>query len=142
MPPPSPSPALHLQLLSQRFAVFQLAANERPPPGLLDALCDPANQKFVSITRANDELSIVCDRECLTEGDATRAPEQWMCIKVVGPMDLGLTGILSSMTAPLRVANVPIFVVSTWNTDWLLVNASKGQQAVAALKADGWTFRN
>lgn len=51
-----------------------------------------------------------------------------------------LTGVLASFTLPLQEAQVPVFAVSTWNTDYVLVPKDKLEVAVGALKKDGWTF--
>ncbi|KAF9469819.1 ACT domain-containing protein [Collybia nuda] len=64
----------------------------------------------------------------------------WTCIKIMGPMEHNLTGILADFSAPLKAAQVPIFAVSTWNTDYVLVPATMLDVAVTALKADGWSF--
>jgi hypothetical protein len=70
---------------------------------------------------------------------------------------IGLTGVMAALTAPLRDAQVPIFVISTWcvsivahrvwtlrlvfrDTDWLLVGKDLLEDAREALSADGWVF--
>lgn len=59
---------------------------------------------------------------------------------VRGPMDLSLTGIMHALCGPLKNAGVPVFASSTWYTDYVLVNASKKEQARKALEDDGWRF--
>jgi len=51
-----------------------------------------------------------------------------------------LTGVLSSFTAPLKEAQIPVFAVSTWNTDYILVPIDKISGAIVVLKGDGWIF--
>ncbi|KZV81736.1 hypothetical protein EXIGLDRAFT_727050 [Exidia glandulosa HHB12029] len=140
MPPPSTSRALHLKLLAETFAVFQLSVGETIHPYILEHLVSSKTGEFLSITRTSEELSIVCDRTVVPRDMDAKITEEWKCIQVVGPMDLSLTGILAALSAPLKEANVPIFVVSTWNTDWLLVTAQNAPAAVHALTLDGWTF--
>ncbi|KAI9632462.1 ACT domain-containing protein [Dioszegia hungarica] len=61
-------------------------------------------------------------------------------LSVKGPLDLTLTGILNELTTPLRLAKVPIYAISTWNTDYILVPSEKLDRAVEVLKKTGWTF--
>lgn len=51
-----------------------------------------------------------------------------------------LTGVLASLTAPLKVAKVPVFALSTWKTDYVLVPTKKLQEAIRALRGDDWVF--
>ncbi|EJD48207.1 hypothetical protein AURDEDRAFT_61115 [Auricularia subglabra TFB-10046 SS5] len=138
MPPPSSSTALHLRLLPETFAIFQLGPGETIPANLLESVAQPDGRKFISITRTKEEVSVVCDRALLDSEQIP--PGEWKCIQVIGPMDLTMTGILAAVSQPLKEAGVPIFVVSTWNTDWLLVPAKHAEEAVQALEKDLWTF--
>ncbi|KAJ6566004.1 hypothetical protein B0H10DRAFT_2112181 [Mycena sp. CBHHK59/15] len=49
-------------------------------------------------------------------------------------------GVLAGFVEPLKRAEVPIFAISTWNTDYILVPKDKLARAIDALKTDGWTF--
>jgi len=62
-----------------------LPASQQPPIALVNALTDPTNSKFISITRVSDEISVVCDYTILPNGTQS---DEWKCIKIVGPMDL------------------------------------------------------
>jgi len=55
-------------------------------------------------------------------------------------MDLSLTGILHALTGPLKVAEVPVFASSTWDTDYVLINEEKQEVAKKALETEGWRF--
>ena len=59
----------------------------------------------------------------------------WRCLKVEGPLDFGLTGILASLAEPLAKAGVSIFAISTYDTDVLLVKSPDVGRAVEALGA-------
>lgn len=71
---------------------------------------------------------------CLLEIKAERG---WRCICLVNPFDFGLTGILASVLLLLAEAQVGIFAVSTYNTDYLLVKARDLDRAMAALEQAG-----
>ncbi|KAJ6469647.1 ACT domain-containing protein [Mycena vitilis] len=64
----------------------------------------------------------------------------WRAVKIAGPMEFNLTGVLAGFVQPLKVAEVPVFAISTWNTDYVLVPKEKLETAVGALKGVGWTF--
>ncbi|CAE6479410.1 hypothetical protein RSOLAG22IIIB_07390 [Rhizoctonia solani] len=143
MPPPSTSSALHLLVLPKSFRVFKLAPSTSFPLALLGILQKPPiGDEFVSVTRNAGEVSVVTDH-AFVESDELGITEEgnlWRCIKVQGPMEHSLTGIMAALTAPLRDAQVPIFAISTWDTDWLLVGINDLERATQALRTDGWVL--
>jgi len=54
---------------------------------------------------------------------AENVERDWRAFEVVGPLPFGLTGVVSGLTAPLAAAGIPVFVVSTYDTDYVLVKA-------------------
>jgi len=64
----------------------------------------------------------------------------WSCIKVLGPLDFSLTGILADISAVLAKASVSIFAISTFDTDYVLVKSEKLPVARNALQKAGYTF--
>lgn len=63
----------------------------------------------------------------------------WRCLKVQGPLDFALVGVMASLTGPLAAAGVSLFALSTYDTDYLLVKAGNLAQAVDALESAGHT---
>lgn len=113
---------MRLEILRGEFAIKKLEASAPIPVW--------ATGEFVSITRTREELSIVCE-----------APGgEWRCLKVEGPLDFSLVGILASLAEPLAKAGISIFAISTFNTDHILVNAANLDRAVEALRAAGHTI--
>ncbi|MEM7016264.1 MAG: ACT domain-containing protein [Pseudomonadota bacterium] len=90
---------------------------------------------FVSLTRTNDEVSLVC--KPLKNPGNCRVESDWRMLKVLGPLDFALTGILASLASPLAAADIPIFVISTFDTDYLLVKQDKLAQAIQVLENEG-----
>ena len=124
---------MKLSLTPDRLTVCQL-----PPDAAIPAWA--ANAKtFLSITRTADELSIVC-AEDLAPADV-KQETNWRTLKIKGPLDFGLTGILSSVLDPLAKAGISIFAISTYHTDYILVKADKVEAATAALRAAGHNVR-
>lgn len=120
-----------LSILSDTFAICRLAATAAIP-----AWADAGG--FCSITHTPDELSIVCLQRNVP--DAVQAAGDWRCLKVTGPLDFALTGIVAGLTAPLAEAGISVSVVATYDTDYLLIKADKLAGAVATLQAAGYNF--
>jgi hypothetical protein len=81
----------------------------------------------------------VC-RQALVPRDV-RAERDWRCFEVAGPLDFALTGVVASLSATIADARISIFVVSTFDTDYLLVKAKDAQAAAQALSAAGHELR-
>jgi hypothetical protein len=86
---------------------------------------------FTSVTRSCDELSIVCPTQNLPA--EVQSPHRWICYKLEGPFPFSLTGVLLSFIEPLSSSGIPIFAISTYDTDYVLVQeefAGATQQAL------------
>ena len=96
--------------------------------------------QFYSISKTDEELSIVCPSSVSinSENSATG----WACIKVYGPLDFSLTGILADISAILAKTGISIFAISTFDTDYILVRSEKLQVAKKALQQAEHTFKN
>ncbi|KAF8167382.1 ACT domain-containing protein [Crassisporium funariophilum] len=138
MPPPSNSSALHLLVLNEPFFVVQLQPGQEIAPCVLKDLTD-GKGGFFSVTRTKDEVSLVGEAYKWMPA-SYKEQSTWMCIKIQGPMEHSLTGIMASLTAPLKVAKVPVFALSTWNTDYVLVPTEMLSEAARVLERDGWVF--
>ena len=103
---------LTLTVLPDSLAICRLSPAEDVPEWAMIG-------EFVSITHTGDELSIVCAEEHVPAD--VKADREWRALKVEGPLDLALTGVLASLANPLAEAQINIFAVSTFDTDYLLV---------------------
>ena len=83
-----------------------------------------------------DELSLVCAEASVPAG-VTRQSD-FRALQVIGPLDFAATGIVAALTAPLAAAAIPVFVFSTYDTDYLLVRAPRLEPAVLALASAGF----
>ena len=92
---------------------------------------------FIGSTDA--ELSLVCETDRTPERTLARE-DGWRAMRVAGQMEFSLTGILSRIATTLADAGVPIFAVSTYDTDYILVKREHLDRAVEALKAAGYCF--
>lgn len=119
-----------LELLPGRFAIARLAAT--------DAIPAWAGGTFVSITRTPAELSVVCD-EAAVPVDVL-AERGWRAMRVIGPIPFEVTGVAAALTAPLAAAGISVFLLATFDTDYLLVKDAVCDRACAALRDTGWQF--
>lgn len=74
---------------------------------------------FNSITRTTDELSIVCPT--VNVPPEVHSPHRWICLKLEGPFPFSQTGVLLSFIEPVSTKNAPIFAISTYDTDYVLI---------------------
>jgi hypothetical protein len=121
-------PSLELTLLEEPLSVCRLCRGA-PIPGW------GAGSSFWSATRTADELSVVCAERDVPPG--VKQEPGWRALKLQGPFDLSLVGILASVATPLAEAGVNVFVVATYDTDYVLVKEAKLASAVSALSASG-----
>lgn len=87
---------------------------------------------FASVTRTPSELSIVCVEHAVPEG--VQSEKGWIRLELEGPIPFNLAGVLHAFLDPLARAGVPIFALSTFDTDWVLVPESRLDDALSALR--------
>jgi hypothetical protein len=121
-------PRLKLLGVAGSFAVCKLPPGSPIPPWATTG-------DLFSVTRAPDELSVVCLQEAVPEGVVCE--RDWRCLRVAGPIPFTLVGVLAALTTPVAKAGVGVFAFSTFDTDYLLVKAGDTPKAVAALSAAG-----
>jgi uncharacterized protein len=122
---------LKLKLLDDTFAIHRFS----PSHGIPDAVFREA---FFGVVKTDEELSIVC-RESLGL-DSAQCHRGWSCMKVSGPLDLMAVGILANLSKVLADARICVFVISTYDTDYILIPAEKSAAAVAALEGANFQF--
>ena len=125
---------LALRVLPGELAVARLAPHASMPPWASLAPGTPG--EFRAVVRTAAELSIVCP-DSGVPGDV-QAERGWRALVVAGPLDLALTGILAGIAAALAAADVAIFALATYDTDYVLVRSARLENAVAALRAAGY----
>ncbi len=129
---PGRVPSLELTILPDRLAVCRL------DPAVETPSWASGGGDFRAVTRTRTELSIVCADAAVPAG--INANRGWRAIAVAGTLDFSLTGILASLAAPLAAAEISIFALSTWDTDYVLVKEDTLERAVTALAASGHRF--
>lgn len=121
------SPTVDLRVLDAELAVCRLDPGAPVP--------DIGKADLWALTRTADETSVVC---AIADAPGNAIVEVgWMAFAVQGPLDFGLTGILAAIAAPLAQARVPIFAISTYDTDYVLVKRADEGRAREALARAG-----
>jgi hypothetical protein len=122
---------MNLILLLGTFAICRLDSGDPVPAW--------AQGEFVSITRTNDELTIVCIQDDVPAG--IHCDLGWRCLRPDGRFDLTEVGVIASLAKPLADNGVSVFVIGTFDTDYLLVKESRLSDAVVALEQSGHSVR-
>ena len=122
---------LTLHLLGETFTI-----NKLPQFAEIPSILDQGDMCFM--LRTEDELCIVCPDYMAPNN--VQQELGWRCLKVDGEMKLKEVGILASMTQPLAEANIPLFAISTFNTDYVFVMEEHLVNAVQALQKAGHEF--
>ena len=116
-----------------RYAICKLPPTHPIPTGFL-------HKPFFAITRTSDELSIVLLEENV-HPEWTSEPG-WRMLKVNGPLDFNMVGVIAAISAPLALAGIPIFVISTFDTDYLLVKEDHLERSIGLLEHQGHGFQS
>ena len=119
---------LTLEVLADELAVCRMPPNTPVPDWAWTG-------ELTSITSTDDELSVVCAAEAVP-ADIKHTPG-WRALKVRGPLDFSLVGILAGLSSILADAGVSIFAISTHDTDYILAHGEQLDAATEALKAAG-----
>ncbi len=97
------------------------------------------NNEFLFIGKTDEEISIVCEDKYTPE-DYVDISRNWKCIKILGVLDFSLIGVLSKISTILAQHEISVFVVSTYNTDYILVRKEKIEESIQCLKDEGYNF--
>jgi len=119
---------MKLYVLDELYAIVRLEPDAELPEWLRGG-------HFWSATRTDSELSLVCREEDVPR-DAS-AERGWCALELAGPLDFSLTGVVAALVTPLAEAEVPIFILSTFETDYLLVRERDLHRSVEALTGAG-----
>ncbi len=121
---------MDLRVLSERLSVCRLPVDAPWPVPV-------AGTSFYSATRTGSEVSVVCSEDEAPTGDHVRVEPDWRALEVAGPLDFSMVGVMAALTAPLADVDVSVFVVSTYDTDYVLVHAAALEKAIEALRSAG-----
>jgi hypothetical protein len=117
-----------ISVLKDDYKVCRLNAFDGVPEWALEA-------PLSSVTRTAEELSIVCPDQVAPK--ELQSEQEWKCLKIHGPLGFDEVGIISGLTKVLADANISVFVLSTFETDYILVKRMNIEQAAKVLADSG-----
>lgn len=118
---------LHFAIHPERLAIARLPA-DAPFPAW-------ARGDFVTITRTATELSIVCAQQHVPPG--TQHERDRVAFGIAGVVPMTTVGLLAALCTALAAERIPVFVISSFDTDYLLVHAERAAAARTALERLG-----
>ncbi|WP_343342764.1 ACT domain-containing protein [Terrisporobacter petrolearius] len=113
-----------MKLLKEKYGVCRLNKTELIPEWA-------RNSDFFSITKTSDKLSIVCFQDNIPND--IKCEKDWRVLKIEGPLDFSLIGILASISTILAQNGISIFAISTYDTDYILVKNKDIDNAIDSL---------
>jgi hypothetical protein len=120
-----------LSILEETYIIHKLDQSTNVPEELIEC-------EFYSLSNSQEEISLVCPEQILIQSE--NSSPNWKCLKVAGPLDLNLTGILAGLSDTLSKAKISIFAISTFETDYVLIQKQVLETAKSALKSAGYKF--
>ena len=121
--------AFELSVVGETFVICRMEPGAAWPAWVGDA------RGLISVTRTDDELSIICRQEDAPAAAVTA--DAWRALKVHGPFSLDTVGVLAALSRALADAQVSVLAISTHDTDYLFVRAPALPAAVRALRHAG-----
>ena len=119
--------ALTMKLMDGLYGVCRFNSDEAIPEWVFQS-------SFYSVTKTLDELSVVCSQDSIP--NKIKCEKDWRILRVEGPLDFSLIGILSSISTTLANKGISIFAISTYDTDYILVKDKNIDMAIDALSAE------
>jgi len=128
---PASSQLRPLKFLAGEFAIHRLSALETVPQ---HACADD----FSCLIKTPEEITLICPARIKIA--AEKSSGGWNILQVVGPLDFALTGILAGISGKLAGAGISIFAISSWETDYILIQERQRELAQNVLEQCGYVF--
>lgn len=93
--------------------------------------------EYCFIGKTDEERSLVCITDCVPENVSER-DDGWSAFRIQGILDFSLIGILAKISTLLADNKIGIFVISTYNTDYILLKKENFDRAAAVLSDAGY----
>lgn len=117
---------MDLIVLESKYAIFKFRVESDLPDWIY--LSD-----FYSVTKTKDELSVVTMQPEFIPEESV-CSQDWRIIKIVGPLDLSMVGVIADISHILKGSGISIFTISTYDTDYILVKEKNLKSAIGALE--------
>lgn len=122
---------MKLKILNDLYQVIKLNPTDSLPDNF-------TNEEFYSFTKTDEEISIVTNSNIEIKSEYSE--KDWKIIKIEGKLDFGMIGILAKISNILAENKISIFVLSTYDTDYILVKEEKLMEAKRVLILNNYLF--
>lgn len=116
---------MELTILRDKYSVYRFKEGANLPLWIYKS-------DFYSITGTTDELSVVAVENPVFNGVLEN--KGWKVLKIAGPLDFSLVGIIAELTSILKDEGIPVFVISTYDTDYILIKEENLSGCIIALE--------
>ena len=96
---------------------------------------------FIFLSKTDDEISLVCESDKAPQ-NCIAADRGWKALKIVGMLEFEMIGVIAGITCVLAEANISVFVVSTYNTDYILLKCHDFEKSIELLKENGYAIKD
>ena len=121
-----------LELLDKEYSVYRLNAKDKIDNKII-------GKDFISITKTEDEISIVAVSGTLEYFE--KKEDCWKVFKISGILDFNMIGIISKISTILANQGISIFVISTYNTDYMLIKKDKLEKTIKILEQNSYEIK-
>jgi uncharacterized protein len=118
-------------LLKGDYSIYRLKKDSAIPSWVSES-------DFCSVTRTKEELSIICKDAGIKADIDIRTDRSWRILKINGPLDLSLIGIIADISNLLKDNKIPVFTISTYDTDYILIKFQYLSETISVLRNAGY----
>ena len=97
-------------------------------------------REFVFLSKTDDEISLVCE-SAYAPPNPIASEAGWKALKISGILDFGMIGVIAKIATLLAEVDISLFVISTYNTDYILVKSENLEKSVHALECNGYVIK-
>jgi hypothetical protein len=123
---------MNLIVLANKYSIYRVDSDCTLPDWIYQS-------DFYSITRTDEELSVIAIQNDLIS-EKIICNKDWRILKIVGPLDFSLIGIIADISHILKEQKISIFTISTYDTDYFLVKQKDLNTGIEALGKNGYTL--
>ena len=121
---------MNLSILNDKYSIYKFKSESALPAWIYSS-------EFYSITKTRDEVSVVAIQTDLTSEDIICKNNDWRMIKIEGPLDFSIVGIIADLSAIFKKKNISIFTLSTYDTDYILLKQKDLDTGIQMLIENG-----
>jgi len=123
----------NLILSAKKYSIYKFQKDSVLPDWIYSS-------EFCSVTKTDEELSVVTAQTDQIS-DWSASSNDWRLFKIEGPLDFSLIGVIADISAILKEVKISIFIISTYDTDYILVKENDLNISIASLKKCGYNIR-